>query len=40
MGVDLPMAGMKVERQVAMAADAAAVHVTETVTNSNQLGRM
>ena len=40
MNVELPMAGMSVERQIAVAENAAAVHVAETVTNNNLLGRM
>lgn len=40
MNVDLPMAGMSVERRIFMQANAAAVHITETVTNNNLLGRM
>ena len=40
MGCDLPMAGMSVERQLSMVEGATAVHIVETVTNTNPLGRM
>ena len=40
MSVELPMAGMSVERQISMRETAAVAHVTETVTNTNLLGRM
>lgn len=40
MNVKLPIAGMSVERQIAVAENAAVVHVAETVTNNNLLGRM
>ena len=40
MGVELPMAGMSVARQMTMAPSGAAVTVTETVTNDNSLGRV
>lgn len=40
MSVGLPMAGMSVERQISMVDNGAVVHVAETVTNTNLLGRM
>jgi uncharacterized protein (TIGR02246 family) len=40
MSAVLPMAGLRVERQVQVAADGNWFHVTETVTNQNKLGRV
>ena len=40
MSADLPMAGLRVERQIELAPNGPWFHVTETVTNRNKLGRV
>lgn len=40
MAADLPMAGLRVERQIKLAPSGPWLHVRETVTNRNKLGRV